>query len=89
MAKETFATRLTALRKAAGMSQYRLAKESGVSKQTLSGLELGLNEPSWATVQRIAAALGTDCRAFADAGIQQEIETAKKPAAKPRKDKGK
>ena len=80
MSKETFASRLETIRKAAGMSQYKLAKESGVSAQALSELERGLNQPSWATVQAIARALGTDCTAF-------QLQEEPKPAAKRKKEK--
>jgi transcriptional regulator with XRE-family HTH domain len=59
-----FARRLQSLRGAAGISQYQLAKLSGISKQTISRLELGETGPSWETVQALAAVLGVDCRAF-------------------------
>lgn len=65
-----FATKLKQLREQAGLSMYALAKQSGVSKQALSRLELGINEPAWETVQRLALALGVDCRSFTDPGIQ-------------------
>jgi transcriptional regulator with XRE-family HTH domain len=61
----TFAERLQSLREAKGLSQYALAKRSGLSKQALSRLELGDREPSWGTVQVLAAALGVSCEAFA------------------------
>jgi transcriptional regulator with XRE-family HTH domain len=62
--KVTFASRLAALRGAAGISQYRLAQISGVAKQTLSKLEMGETAPSWETVQLLARALGVSCEAF-------------------------
>jgi transcriptional regulator with XRE-family HTH domain len=64
-----FAGRLKDLREGAGLSQYALAKRSGLSKQALSNLELGAREPTWETVQRLALALGVDCRAFVDPGL--------------------
>lgn len=64
-----FADRLTAVRERAGLSQYALAKRSGVSKQALSLLELGEREPNWETVQRLALALGVDCREFVDPAL--------------------
>jgi transcriptional regulator with XRE-family HTH domain len=65
----TFADRLRRLREAAGLSQYALAKLSGLSKQSLSRLELGMREPAWDTVQRLALALGVDYAAFADPNL--------------------
>src|SRR5438105_2528705 len=59
-----FADCLRSLREKAGISQYRLAKQSGVSKQMVSLLELGGTQPSWETVQRLANTLGVDCRSF-------------------------
>ena len=63
MAEETFADRLRALRGARGLSQYELAKRSGLSKQTLSRLEMD-TVPSWPTVQALARALGVSVAAF-------------------------
>src|SRR6516162_2706349 len=64
-----FADCLRLLREKAGISQYRLAKQSGISKQMLSRLELNESQPSWETVQRLAKALGVDCRAFVDPNL--------------------
>jgi transcriptional regulator with XRE-family HTH domain len=61
-----FAGRLKDLREGAALSQYALARRSGLSKQALSNLELGTREPTWETVQRLALALGVDCREFVD-----------------------
>ncbi len=66
--RETFADRLTAIRVAAGFSQYRLAQLSGLSKQSVSVLEQGTSKPSWETVQSLAKALGVTCEAFAIEG---------------------
>jgi transcriptional regulator with XRE-family HTH domain len=81
----TFAGRLRSLREAAGLSQYALAKRSGLSKQALSRLELGENEPIWTTVQRLAVALAVDCREFVDPSIQPEPEPPSRPRGRPRK----
>jgi transcriptional regulator with XRE-family HTH domain len=59
-----FATRLKALREKAGMTQSQLAEKAGLHMFGVAKLEQGLREPSWATVQSLAAALGVDCRAF-------------------------
>lgn len=61
-----FAVRLRKLRADAGMSQYALAKASGVSKQAVSQLESGDSEPTWATVQKLARALGVSVADFDD-----------------------
>jgi transcriptional regulator with XRE-family HTH domain len=71
-----FADCLRSLREKAGISQYRLAKRSGVSKHMVSRLELGTTQPSWETVQRLATALGVDCRSFVDPDLPMPEETA-------------
>ena len=83
---KTFADRLRGLRDQAGLSQYGLAKLSGLSKQALSRLELGDNEPTWETVQLLASALGVDCTAFADPGVKPPAPAEAKPRGRPRKD---
>jgi transcriptional regulator with XRE-family HTH domain len=89
---ETFADRLKSLREAADLSQYRLAQLSGVSKQTLSRLELGLTLPSWETVQALARGLGVEVTAFVieSARPAEPVPEVKRPG-RPRKaeDKGK
>jgi len=65
-----FSDRLRTLRAEAGLSQYALAKRTGLSKETLSKLEMGHREPAWGTVQMLAAALGVECTAFADPAIR-------------------
>jgi DNA-binding XRE family transcriptional regulator len=61
----TFADRLRTARDAAGISQYRLAKLSGLSKQAVNLLESGqVPNPSWETVQALARALGVTTEAF-------------------------
>jgi transcriptional regulator with XRE-family HTH domain len=61
--KETFARRLTQMRKAAGLSKYEVAKRSGLSHQAVAKLEGGA-EPSWNTVRRLAHVLGVGVGAF-------------------------
>lgn len=61
----TFAARLRQLRTAAGLSQYALARRSGLSKQALSRLEAGLRpDPAWSSVQALADALGVPVAEF-------------------------
>lgn len=81
-----FRIRLRALRDAQGLSAYALAKRSGVSKQTLSKIESGLQGPSWETVQRLAAALGVDCTTFAE-GFKLPPPAPPKKRGRPRKPK--
>jgi len=61
-----FARRLVELRTAAELSQYELAKRTGLTRQAMSLLELGERQPNWETVQRLAAILGTSCDSFTD-----------------------
>jgi transcriptional regulator with XRE-family HTH domain len=72
----TFAARLKELREAAGLSQSQLAERAGMHRFGVSKLEQGLREPSWATVQAIASALGVSCESF-------QQPAAERPAAKP------
>jgi transcriptional regulator with XRE-family HTH domain len=77
-----FAEKLKQLREAAGMTQSALAIASGVPLPTLRDYEQGKRrrDPSLGTTVKLAAALGTDCRAFAEC-----VEDAKKGKAKKRK----
>ncbi len=80
-----FAARLKEIREEKGVSQYALAKSSGLSKQAISQLELGLREPNWQTVQLLALALGVDCTAFKDTGLElPDVEPSAGPG-RPRK----
>lgn len=71
-----FATKLTELRESAGLSQYALAKKAGVSKQAISLLEKGENEPNWTTVKKLARALGVSVADFDD---EEKPAPRKKP----------
>lgn len=53
-------SRIRRLRKARGWTMQQLVDESGVSRRMLTSVELGQANPSLATIDRIAAALGTD-----------------------------
>lgn len=67
------------------MSQYRLAQVSGVTKQTVSRLELGEAQPSWDTVQALARGLGVAVTAFV---VEREapVVPEPKPRGRPRKE---
>ena len=75
-----FGTRLTELREAAGLSQYALAKKSGVTAQAISKLEQGERDPSWSTVVKLARALGIGVEKF-------DVKDDEPPATKPKKPK--
>ncbi len=82
---QTFAALLAELRQERGLSQYALAKKSGLTKQTISRLEMGEREPNWGTVQLLALALGVDCTAFKDTGLElPDVEPSAGPG-RPRK----
>jgi transcriptional regulator with XRE-family HTH domain len=80
-----FAARLKKLREAAGLSQYALAKATGLSKQAVNKLEAGGREPSWGTIQLLAKALSVTCEAFNDPGLSLPAPAAPKPKGRPRK----
>jgi transcriptional regulator with XRE-family HTH domain len=63
--QNAFAERLRTLRESAGLSQYRLAQLSGITKQSLSRLELGQGQPTFETVLALARGLGVEVGAFA------------------------
>jgi transcriptional regulator with XRE-family HTH domain len=83
-----FADRLRSLREAAGLSQYALAKRSGLSKQAVSSLELGNREPAWVTVQLLAAALEVVCREFVDPTLRLPDYEPARPKGRPRESAG-
>lgn len=65
------------LRESVHISQYRLAKLTGVEQTTISQIELGkVRDPRWSTISALAAAIGVTPGAVAKA-IK---ETAKKVA---------
>jgi transcriptional regulator with XRE-family HTH domain len=79
-----FAEKLKALRERKGVSQYALAKLTGLSKQGLSRLELGEREPTWTTVQLLSLALDVDCAAFADPALALPEPEPSRPRGRPR-----
>ena len=50
------------LRRSAGLSQRELAKRAGTSQPAVARYERGAAAPSWATVERLAAACGRNLR---------------------------
>jgi transcriptional regulator with XRE-family HTH domain len=53
----TFAARLKTLREQGVLSQHDLEDRAGLARDTLSSLEDGSQQPSWATVEALATAL--------------------------------
>ncbi len=75
----TFGSRLRELREKAGLSREQLAQRAGMHKFGVAKLERGDREPSWASVQALARALGVKCDDFTDADPNQG-NTPGKPA---------
>jgi transcriptional regulator with XRE-family HTH domain len=84
----SFAERLRSLRETAGLSQYALSRQAGLSKQALSHLELGIREPTWQTVQLLAVALGVSTDAFVDPNLKPAPAEPARPRGRPRKTEG-
>ncbi|MBX9580537.1 MAG: helix-turn-helix transcriptional regulator [Gemmataceae bacterium] len=62
----TFAEKLRELRDAAGLSEAKLAKASGLNPATLHDYAMGRRTvPGFTTVVKLARALGVSCEAFA------------------------
>jgi DNA-binding XRE family transcriptional regulator len=62
--KGFFASRLTELRKRAGLSQPQLAEKSGVPVSTIRQFEQGRREPTYGTLTKLASGLGLSLSAF-------------------------
>ncbi|MCI0456762.1 MAG: helix-turn-helix domain-containing protein [Gemmataceae bacterium] len=60
----TFGSALKRLREAAGLSQMDLASRAGLNLFTVSKIEQGTRDPSWATACALAKALGVSLDAF-------------------------
>jgi transcriptional regulator with XRE-family HTH domain len=63
---QSFGGRLRELRGAAGLTQQALADLAGMHRQGVNKLEAGDREPTWASVQALARALGVSTEAFQD-----------------------
>jgi transcriptional regulator with XRE-family HTH domain len=70
-----FARRLWELRDAAELTQSQLAERAGLHRQGIAKLELGEREPTWATMQALARALGVSCEAFQVEEKPAEVES--------------
>ncbi len=58
----TTGKRLSDARAAAKLSLAELARRSGVNRQAISNIEMGIADPTTSTVQRLARALDVDPR---------------------------
>jgi transcriptional regulator with XRE-family HTH domain len=83
--KPSFGDLLKKLREGAGLSQRQLAEKAGMHQFGVAKLEQGLREPSWATVQALAGALGVNCLAFTDAAAVSALPPPKRGPGRPRK----
>lgn len=66
------------LREQARLTQYRLAKLSGVEQTTISQIELGkVRDPRWSTISALATALnaspGTVAKAIAETAKHSRV----------------
>lgn len=73
MTSDTFATRLRALRKAAGLSVQDLAGQVGVTRQAVWWWEQGRSYPTVDVAWRLADALGIDLEQLRPGHLKQRI----------------
>jgi transcriptional regulator with XRE-family HTH domain len=87
----TFANRLKSEREAARLTQKELADRAGLSKAAVTHLEQGLREPTLATAQAIAKALGKPCSVFDEdsdsVSMNDELKRGRGRPPKPTADK--
>ena len=81
---------LKALRTKAGLTQEQLALKAGIPLSSLRGHEQGQRVPSWASVVKLAHALGVPTDDFAGCDEVRRENDPPPPSPKPpRKPKGK
>lgn len=78
-----FGPRLRELRKAASLTQGHLAELAAMSKAGVTHLERGIRKPSWETIQKLAAALGVDVKAFLEPAADVPAPGRGRPRKKP------
>ena len=80
-----FGQRLVELRKAAGLTQADLAKQSKISEAFISAVETGRKRPSILTVEALANGLPADAKELLDLLRQDTVDAAaaRKRALKP------
>lgn len=84
VASTSFGERLKQLREKAGLTQYALAKASGVTAQAIANIERG-SEPTWPTVIKLARALGVNVSEFDQGDEEPPAATPARKLRKPRK----
>jgi transcriptional regulator with XRE-family HTH domain len=80
---EWFGPRLKALREAKELTQAELGSRVGIVGSQINKLELGVNQPTFATAVALAEALGVECTAFL-----KEPEAKAEPAPEPKRPPG-
>lgn len=60
MTKETIAKAIRNARERKGLSQTEVAKKAGITRNTVARIERGEQEPTFATVKKIAKVLDID-----------------------------
>src|SRR5262249_569986 len=82
---QAFGRRLRKARIAAGLSQGGLGGRIGLTRQSISYLELGEREPSWETVRLLARVLGVSLDEFDVNDLQLPEPPAPRKRGRPRK----
>ncbi|HEY1688033.1 MAG TPA: helix-turn-helix transcriptional regulator [Solirubrobacteraceae bacterium] len=72
---------VAACRKQLGLTQEQLANDSGIHQRYLSNVETGKRNPSYASLRRLAAALGLDASQLVAHAEQIERDGSTDPAA--------
>lgn len=82
MAKQTFGTTISSLRKEKGMTQLELARQMGVTDKAVSKWERNLSFPDVASLPKLAEVLGTSVDELLEVktAAQEEPEPSKVPA---------
>lgn len=62
--RRSFAENLRAARKSVGLSQSRLAKASGVTQKSISGVEAATTNPTLSTMARLAESVSAEVPAL-------------------------
>ncbi len=78
----SYASAIWRARFGAGLSQRALSERAGLSLDTISAIERGVNAPSRATLRRIAEALGTSLEALQEAAGPEAV--TREPGARMR-----
>lgn len=81
-----FARCLRHYRAEAKMSQQELADRAGIARVSVARMELGMYDPSWPMVQRLAHALNVPVGAFVDPAIIPPDLVVKRRRGRPRLD---